>query len=136
MTPEELRSEIAGTVRASVPDARWLALFGSHARGDATQESDVDVALLAGVPIERERLRTLRGDLEVAVGHDVHLVDLRHASTVLRSQIVSGAEVLHASGDAETEAFLDFVLSDYARLNEERRHILRDVRERGAVHGR
>jgi hypothetical protein len=49
---------------------------------------------------------------------------------------VSGAEVLHTSGDAETEAFLDFVLSDYARLNEERRHILRDVRERGTVHGR
>ena len=135
MTPAEVRRRIVATVLASVPDARWLALFGSRARGDATQESDVDVALLSGVPIERERLRTLRGDLEVAVGHDVHLVDLRHASTVLRSQIVSGAEVLHASGDAETEAFLDFVLSDYARLNEERRHILRDVRERGSVHG-
>jgi len=136
MTPDGLRSEIAATVLATVADVRWLALFGSRARGDATQESDVDVALLAGVPIERERLRTLRGDLEVALGHDVHLVDLRHASTVLRSQIVSGAEVLHATGDAETETFLDFVLSDYARLNEERRHILRDVRERGSVHGR
>lgn len=136
MEPAELRHEIVSTVLAALPEARWLALFGSRARGDATHASDVDVALLADGPVVPERLRALRSDLEIAVGHDVHLVDLRRASTVLRSQIVSGAEVLHASGDAETEAFLDFVLSDYARLNEERRHILRDVRERGTVHGR
>ena len=53
MTPEKLRSDIAATVLASLPDVRWLALLGSHARGDATQESDVDVALLAGASIER-----------------------------------------------------------------------------------
>ena len=135
MTPAELRRRIVATVLATVPDLRWLALFGSRARGDATRESDVDVALLAGAPVERERLRTLRSDLEVAVGHDVHLVDLRRAPTVLASQVLAAAEVLHATGDPDAEAFLDFVLSDYARLNEERRHILRDVRQRGNVHG-
>lgn len=65
----------------------------------------------------------------------MHLIDLRRASTVLRSQVVADADVLFTTGDADTEEVLDFVLSDYARLNEERRDIVRDVRERGSVRG-
>lgn len=135
MNDEELRRAVEAGVRAALPDLSWLALFGSRARGDATPDSDVDVAVLACGPIAEERLRALRGDLEIAIRRDVHLIDLRRASTVLRSQVVANADVLFATGDADTEQFLDFVLSDYARLNEERRDILRDVRERGSVLG-
>ena len=135
MIDEDLRRAIMAGVRAALPDVRWLAVFGSTARGDATRDSDVDVAVLAGEPVAAERLRGLRGDLEIALRRDVHLIDLRGASTVLRSQVLADAEVLFASGDADSEQFLDFVLSDYARLNEERRDILRDVRERGSVLG-
>lgn len=135
MNDDELRRVVGAGVRAALPDLRWLALFGSTARGDATRDSDVDVAVLAGEPIAEERLRALRGDLEIAIRRDVHLIDLRRASTVFRSQVVANADVLFATGDADTERFLDFVLSDYARLNEERRDILRDVRERGTVLG-
>jgi predicted nucleotidyltransferase len=135
MIDEDPRRAIEAGVRTALPDLRWLAVFGSTARGDATRDSDVDVAVLAGAPIATERLRALRSDLEIALGRDVHLIDLRNASTVLRSQVVADAEVLFASGDSDSEQFLDFVLSDYARLNEERRDILRDVRERGSVLG-
>jgi predicted nucleotidyltransferase len=135
MTDEDLRRAIEAEVRAALPDLRWLAVFGSTARGDATLGSDVDVAVLAGERIAAERLRAIRGDLEIALRRDVHLIDLRSASTVLRSQVLADAEVLFAAGDADTEEFLDFVFSDYARLNEERRDILRDVRERGSVLG-
>lgn len=135
MNDEDLRRALVARLRPALRDLRWLALFGSRARGDATRDSDGDVALLACDPIADERLRALRSDLEIAVRCDVHLIDLRRASTVLRSQVVADADVLFTTGDADTEQFLDFVLSDYARLNEERRDIVRDVRERGSVHG-
>jgi hypothetical protein len=67
---------------------------------------------------------------------NVHLVDLRRASTVPWRQVLTGADVLHATGGAEAEAVLHVVLAGDARLDEERRPILRDVRERGRVHGR
>jgi len=81
-------------------------------------------------------LLSVRQDLELATGSDVHLVDLRAASTVFRHVIVQGGEVLVSVGGADVEGFLDFALRDYVRLNEERAGILQDIRERGRVHGR
>lgn len=130
------RGAILDRVRSLVPDLCWLALFGSTARGDATPASDVDVAMLAPAPVPSALVWRLRGDLEEALGRDVHLIDLRSASTVLRSQVLADAQVLYASGDAGSEAYLDFVLSDYARLNEERAAILQDISKRGRVHDR
>jgi len=133
--PDLLRTDLVADTKIIPLPHDVIARRLDSARGDATRDSDVDVALLACDPIADERLRALRSDLEIAVRCDVHLIDLRRASTVLRSQVVADADVLFTTGDADTEQFLDFVLSDYARLNEERRDIVRDVRERGSVHG-
>ena len=136
MTGAALRREIVRVLRVAVPGLQLVLLFGSHARGDATAASDVDVALLASeVPVP-SLLRAVRQDLELATGSDVHLVDLRAASTVFRHVIVHGGEALYSVGGAEVEGFLDFALRDYVRLNEERAGILQDIRERGRVHGR
>ena len=136
MTGGALRREIVRVLRVAVPGLQLVLLFGSHARGDATPASDVDVALLASqVPVP-SLLLAVRQELELATGSDVHLVDLRAASTVFRHEIVQQGEVLYGVGGAEVEGFLDFVLRDYVRLNEERAGILQDIRERGRVHGR
>jgi predicted nucleotidyltransferase len=132
---DALRQDVVSRARTAVPNLQWLALFGSVARGDASDESDVDVAILAPESLPTVALRRLRTDLELATSRDVHLIDLRAVSTVLRSQVVASAEVLYASGEPDAEAFLDFVYSDYARLNEDRERILRDVQRRGRVHG-
>lgn len=131
-----LRREIVRVLRARVPGLQLALLFGSHARGEATPSSDVDVAFLASVATAPSLVRAVRQELERALGADVHLVDLRAASTVFRHEITQGGEVLHSVGGADVEGFLDFALRDYVRLNEERAGILQDIRERGRVHGR
>jgi uncharacterized protein len=136
MVSEPSRREIVRVLRAGVPGLQLALLFGSRARGDATPESDVDVAFLSSEATGPSRLADLRQELERATGTDVHLVDLRHASTVFRHEITQGGDVLFSVGGAEVEGFLDFVLRDYVRLNEERSGILQDIRERGRVHGR
>jgi hypothetical protein len=65
---------------------------------------------------------------------DVDLIDLRQASTVMRMQVVSTGESLFSADDPKREQFETMVYASYARLNEERRGILDDIRARGRVY--
>ena len=131
-----MRQDVLDVLRTAVPGLQLALLFGSHARGDATPASDVDVAFLASAPLAPSLVAQTREALERALGHDVHLIDLRTASTVFRHEITRHGEVLHTDGSGAVEQFLDFALRDSVRLNEERSGILQDIRERGRVHGR
>jgi len=51
-------------------------------------------------------------------------------------QVVAHGELLYRSGSSEVDQFEDAVLSNYARLNEERREIVADLLQRGNVYGR
>lgn len=51
-----IRREIARTIRAAVPEAVEIMLFGSYARGDARSDSDVDLVVL--VPHADDRIQT------------------------------------------------------------------------------
>ena len=136
MTNEGLRQDVVDVLRTTVPGLQLALLFGSHARGDATPASDVDVAFLASAPLAPALVAGASEALEGALGRYVHLIDLWTASTVFRHEITRHAEVLHTDGSGAVEQFLDFALRDYVRLAEERSGILRDIRERGRVHGR
>jgi hypothetical protein len=65
----------------------------------------------------------------------VDLIDLRSASTVMRVQVLEHGIVLYERNSGNRQAFEATALSAYARLNEERRGIIHDIRQRGRVHG-
>lgn len=111
-------------------------LFGSSAHGDATAESDVDLAVLLPSPMSDQQRWELIQELGVLYGRDVDLLDLRAASTVMRHQVTHTARRLYASDPRAVEDFEDFALSDYVRLNEERAGILADIAARGSVYDR
>lgn len=136
MTPPQSEARIVEILRDALPDLQLVVLFGSRARGEGRRSSDHDVAVLTPRPLPALRRFELAEALASALGTDVDLIDLRAADTVLRSQVVTTGRVLHTTGGVDVEAFLDFVYADYARLNEERATILRDVRERGRIHAR
>lgn len=136
MTPSASEPQIVEILRDALPDLQLIVLFGSRARGEGLGASDHDVAVLTQRPLPALRRFEIAESLASALGTDVDLIDLRAADTVLRSQVVTTGRVLHTAGGDDVEAFLDFVYADYARLNEERAAILRDVRERGHIHAR
>ena len=78
---------------------QWLAVFGSHARGDARTDSDVDVVVefapgkTPGFGLVRvaEALRPLFG------GRRVDLLTRRGLSPRLRDAILSSARTLHGA---------------------------------------
>jgi uncharacterized protein len=71
----------------------------------------------------------------VQLHRDVDLVDLRSASTVMRMQVISTGECLTAADEAARREFEMYTYSDYARLNEERRDILKRISASGLVYG-
>ena len=65
-----------------------IYLFGSHARGDATRLSDVDVAIDATEPLPTGCLARLREQLEEStIPLTVELVDLGEADAEFRARV-------------------------------------------------
>jgi predicted nucleotidyltransferase len=78
---DRLAQEIAHVFAARNEDAAAVYLFGSVARGEAGEDSDVDVAVLCGKPVDPGLAGlklALAGDLEERLGRRVDLVVLDH----------------------------------------------------------
>lgn len=121
-------------MREAVPELLAVYRFGSQAQGAARPESDVDLAFLALRAVSPKAGLALREELSLLLSRDVDLIDLRVASTVLRMQVISTGQCLFSADDRKREQFETMVYSSYARLNEERREILNDIRARGRVY--
>ncbi|WP_313054982.1 type VII toxin-antitoxin system MntA family adenylyltransferase antitoxin [Pseudomonas lopnurensis] len=84
------------------PDIKLAYVFGSVARNTARPDSDVDVAVLAASPLDRERKIQLISDIASATGRPVDLIDLATVGEPLLGQIlrygirIRGDAALHA----------------------------------------
>ena len=121
-------------IREGVPDLVALYEFGSSARGEVRRDSDLDLAFLARLALPSLARWELQERLAVELGRDVDLVDLRTASAVLKAQVITTGSILVDVDASERHRFEMYSLSDYARLNEERRPVLKRIEREGAVH--
>lgn len=133
---EPLRTNIIDTLLGSLPDIVAIYRFGSWDTPQARSDSDIDLAILSEQPLSNMERWELSQKLAQIASRDVDLVDLRSASTVMRLQIVAHGERIYCTDKAAASCFETAVFSGYARLNEERREILADIRNRGSVYGR
>ncbi len=122
-----LRAQVQGVLRRH-SELRLALLFGSQAHGTARTDSDVDLAVAAGHPLQAAELIMLIGELGAATGRPVDLIDLAAAGEPLLGQILTqGVRLLGDS--AQQAAWLtrhlievaDFVPLQQRILNERRR---------------
>ena len=118
-----------------IPDLLAIYQFGSQAQGTARPDSDIDLAVLAITQLTGERLFHLAQELAIQIGRYVDLLDLRGTTTVMRAQIISTGRCLESRDEQARAEFEMYAYSDYARLNEERRDLLKDIKERGLIYG-
>jgi len=112
-----------------------IYLFGSYAKGNIHLESDVDIAFLADIEIDEYQIFNIAQGLAGIINKDVHLIDLKKASTVLQMQVVNTGKVLFCNDEIKRATFEILTLKKYARLNEERKIILDRVMKRGNIYG-
>ena len=84
-------------VLANHPDVQVAIVFGSVASGRAGRDSDVDVAIQATKPMDAEKKLQLIGELGVATGRPVGLVDLHTVGEPLLGQILKHGRMIRGN---------------------------------------
>lgn len=130
-----LAMRAAETMMADLPGIVAVYRFGSHGTPHERSDSDIDFAVLGRAPFKPAMIWDVAQELAIKLRRQVDLVDLATASTVLQAQIVTGGERLYCNDAAYCDSYEVYILSAYARLNEERRDIVKDVLSRGTVYG-
>ncbi|MDH5546791.1 MAG: nucleotidyltransferase domain-containing protein [Gammaproteobacteria bacterium] len=113
-----------------------IYLFGSTAQGLDNQYSDMDIGFLSRARIAPKDVWEIGQELAVTLKQNVDLIELKNASTVMRMQIAGEGKRIYCSDEIACENFEDYIFSSYARLNEERKDIIADIKKRGSVYGR
>jgi uncharacterized protein len=128
---------IVDEVKGAIPELVAIWVFGSVARGMAGPESDIDLALLAPAPVAAQDIDQIRSRLSEVLSHaGVDLIDLRGAPLPLSIEVLKEGKQIFCSDSAAAAAWEVVLMARYAHLNEERRGILEEIRDRGSVYGR
>ncbi len=111
---------------ASDPRIVALYLFGSRARGEAGERSDVDVGVLFRQKPALREIMELGDDLEQRLGLPVDLVDAESASAFVALDIIRGERVYCCDPDRcdEFELYVMRRAGDLEPFERERRRLL------------
>ena len=137
VTPPRSRYDdtIVNAVRTRVPHVLAVYRYGSAGGAFERADSDIDIAIRTpdGLPLE-SRI-ALAGELMDTFHRQVDVVDMAEIPVTLRVQIAAHGARLYCVNPGDSAEYESRAFSDYARLNEERRAILEDIRQRGHIHG-
>ena len=118
------------TLMAAYAFGSSIADAGQHANA----QSDLDLAVLVEGYADPVLLFELAGELADITRCQVDLLDLRAASTVMQSQILTQGQRLWAK-DVRAGLFEAAMLNEKIYLDQTRQRLVNDVMERGSVYG-
>jgi len=110
-------------------------LYGSHAKGQETSRSDVDIALLFSgeAPGIEDRI-SMTEELSRASNRDVDLVFLNEVPSILRMQVIRHGELVVCNDQSAVTRFVVSTLQEYFDLKRVRRPIEEGLKK-VTVHG-
>ncbi len=109
--------DVVRTILGEGPPLRLALLFGSHARGRARPDSDVDIGVIPvdpALPL-RDELH-LQARLERACGRPVQLVRLDHSSTLLKWEAARHGVPLIVRSPTDHSRFVAHAALEHADL--------------------
>ena len=113
---DHVLAERIAVVVATFPEVAATWVFGSVVRGDAREDSDIDVAvLLSGAGMTLDRQLTLAARLEVVTARRVDLVVLGLRELVLCHEVLTLGCLVH---EADRECRIDFVSDALVRVSD------------------
>jgi uncharacterized protein len=112
-----------------------IILFGSTVKGNIHKASDIDIAFLSeGNQLDKYEIFMIAQELASKLNRDIDLIDLSHASTVFQAQVIHTGKVIYCSNERKKAEFELKTYKMYAKLNEERSLILKNVDESGSIY--
>ncbi|MCX8097817.1 MAG: nucleotidyltransferase domain-containing protein [Casimicrobiaceae bacterium] len=136
MNPSVEREPIVAWLRERLPELEAIYLFGSAVRGPWRPDSDLDLAIDAGRPLEPAVRYELALELGVAMNRDVDLIDMQRANAVLRREILTTGERLYVRDRARQDALEAAMLTEYLDFAFIRQKHLEAILADGQVYGR
>ena len=127
---EKTNIQITEFLKKKIPELLGIYIFGSVADYSDTPDSDIDIAFLSFQKISAVEKWKIQEELASILKRDVDLIDLKDATTILRSEVIEKGKLIY-SGDAyHVDYFEMTTYSMYADLNESRIDILTDFKEK------
>lgn len=114
---------------------KLVYLFGSFAKGEGREDSDVDLAIYTDEEVDAYDLFIISNQLAYELRRDVQIVDMKELDTVFAAQIVAYREELYSSDDSLAATYNMTTLREYAKLNEERSIVLDAIKRDGKIYG-
>ena len=125
---------VGRVVEELFPEALGVWIYGSFADGSARADSDIDIAILPGAPLDSwsrfERAQDVAGELH----REVDLVDLTRVSDLLRYEALSPGIRVAARDPSACDRFELVALAKYSGLRDELRAWVAEIGERGTVY--
>jgi predicted nucleotidyltransferase len=128
---------ILSLLQQRLPTLMAAYAFGSRIKDagqHANAESDLDLAVLVEGYADPVLLFELAGELADITQCHVDLLDIRAASTVMQSQILTQGQRLWAK-DVRAGLFEAAMLNEKIYFDQSRQRLLHDVMKRGSVYG-
>ena len=95
MEIQQIISEVVGIIRKYLPSEYRVILFGSWAKGDASETSDVDIGVLGPNRVEWSIMSKITDDIEdIRTLRSIDIVDLRVKGERFRENVMASAKVL------------------------------------------
>lgn len=120
----QLISNICSLVLEHCEHIKLIYLFGSYAKGLASNQSDIDIAILGKAKFDPVSRWQWQSELAIALKNEVDLVDLLSASTVMQNQVIRDGLCIYDAANYAA-SFEMQVMSMYQHLNDERAEILK-----------
>lgn len=123
---------IIALILEQYPATQGIYLFGSYDTDDAISSSDIDVAILLPVEVEKQinsgQWIKLSCDVAAATNREkTDLIRLRQVDTVFKKEIIVADRRIYCADPIAADEFEMLTLSLYQQLQEERKEIIEDA---------
>ena len=104
-------------------DIAFVFLFGSYARGNVTESSDADIAILFLSPPDFYKITELKQELSKALKTEVDILVLNNASVIVKMQVLKHGILLITNNDKMYNEFFVDTVKKYDDLKRTRKEI-------------
>ena len=126
---------IINTIKNFIKNPLAIYIFGSAAKGNFTNDSDIDIAILLQSPIEKHLLAHIKDQLSLQLNRDVDVIDLNASSQVFQYEILSTAKKIETSDQSTVDQLEAKMIAMYLEFQDMRKDLLAEIKKKGSIYG-